>query len=190
LNGNTFETRVNWLHTLGCPSGVCGGTPDVPDLEGERVAGPMSLFGGSLFFSTLIPGSASDPVCPEQQFRLWGMHYLTSGGAVTDGGEPRLPDEATGTTLVTAHAPKPGVVFGTAIEREPTCITQTEVASGDPFFGGGSHTRVESVNPGRFFLKVQVGGTSTSGTAAAVQPVELPPPTNRVKVDSWAAIFE
>jgi hypothetical protein len=152
----------------------------------------MSLFGGSLFFSTLIPGSADDTVCPQPQFRLWGMHYidLPDGGAITDGGAPRLPDEVGGGTLVAAHAPKAGVVFGTGIEREPTCITQTEVASGDPFFGGGSHTRVESVNPGRFFLKVQVGGTSTSGTAAAVQPVELPPPTNRVKVDSWAAIFE
>ena len=88
--------------------------------------------------------------------------------------------------------PAAGLIFGVSIEQQPSCATQLEEPSEDPYLGNyGEHTSTSTVNPGKFFLVSQIGGVSGSDSnKVTTEKVELTPPRNTVWVDSWAPIFE
>ena len=88
--------------------------------------------------------------------------------------------------------PEPGIVFGVAIEQQPTCSSEFEQFTDDPYLGGyGEHTAVSTINPGGFFLVYQVGGVSgASASKVTTTKVSLDPPRSTVFIDSWAPIFE
>ncbi len=192
---NAFEAKVNWVQTLGC-DGECGDD----EHEGERVTGPMTLFGQSLYFASSVPAEANSISCGVGLARVWGVHYILSRDEAREAQfiDPMNgPNGALPIPLNSSIAPKstplePGIVFGVSIEQQPTCSTETEEFSGDPYLGGyGEHTSINSVNPGKFQLVYQLGGVTTSSkNKVTTTKVELDPPPNSVRIDSWAPIFE
>lgn len=191
-----FHAKVNWIENLGCPTGSCVGV----QYAGERVTGPMSLFGSTLYFATGSPAVSSADQCAAGQSRVWGLHYTMSAdeAAAADPVNPRngayggLPPAEGSTVPEKVTAPQSGSVFGVSIEQQPSCSAELEQYDEDPYLGGyGNHTALSTVTPGKFFLVYQVGGvSSTSSNKATTTKVELSPPRNTVWVDSWAPIFE
>ncbi len=182
-----FISKANWFSAM---------------TDGERVAGAMSLFNGSLFFSSFKPEAAgSTNVCRAGSSRVWGVHYLLPKVAadLSQGGAARLPENpsATPVTLVqfidasSPLLPDDAVIFGVGVAQTPSCNDSTSV-SGDPYLGGGSHTALTSVNPGKFQLVMHTGsgGSTQLGGAAKTLEIDLPAPQNTATIDSWAAIVE
>jgi len=188
VDANEFETKVNWIYTLGCPTSGCGQT-DPPTYAAERVTGRMNLFAGALYFATGIPGTDSPAVCSQQQYRLFGMDYLEPLNANREeGGLGKLPSVSDPNFLVVARDAADGVVFGSTLERSPSCFT-TQTVSSDAYFGSGNRTRINSINPGSFSLTFQIGGQANQ-QQVEIQRTALAPPRKFSRISSWATIFE
>jgi type IV pilus assembly protein PilY1 len=185
---NKFDAHVNWTYDMGCSTDGCG-TADPPRYPGERVTGRMSLFGGALYFATGIPGTETPTVCSQQQYRLFGMDYrepLTTD--LIDGGKGKLPSEDDPEFLIAAYPPEDGVVFGSTLERSPSCFDTQTVAS-DAHFGSGTRTRISSITPGPYNLTFQIGGRAQQQEVTIERKV-LSPPRKLARISSWATIFE
>ncbi len=190
-----FHAKVNWVESFGC-TGSC----ESGELAGERVTGPMSLFGGKLYFATSSPATSSGTECSIGQTRTWGVEYLLSADEVA-GAETIDPmNGAAGGLPIpegeSAH-PKstpvvPGVVYGVSIEQQPTCAAEQSTYDTDPYLGNyGNHTSHTTITPGKFQLVVQMGGQSGgSENEVDITKLDLILPRNTVWVDSWAPIFE
>jgi type IV pilus assembly protein PilY1 len=195
LEGTTFRPKVNWVETLGCPS-----TCTASQHEGERVTGPMSLFGGTLYFATTSPSASTTTSCGTSSSRVFGLHYTKSkdaeAGNVTqdplNGAAAALPPASGTGPKRKSTEPTAGVVFGVSIEQQPSCAGDNSSFSGDAYLGSyGSHSATSTVNPGKFFLVTQVGGGDKGNTSSvATEKLELSPPRSSVIFDSWAPIFE
>jgi type IV pilus assembly protein PilY1 len=189
-----FAAEVNWIQDLGC-SGACGSS----QYEGERVTGPMEMFSGTLYFSSGIPASASSNQCTLANHRIWAVDYLKSederkGVAVPSpmsGPAGKWPTASAADVPPKSTSPEAGLVFGVAIEQQPTCAVDVEEPSDDPYLSYGNYTSTSSVSPGGFFLVYQVGGLTgnTSGNVTT-NKVQLESPPSTVNIDSWAAVFE
>jgi hypothetical protein len=128
------------------------------------------------------------------------VHYKTSLDEFNDaetidpmnGPTGMLPPPPAGTTLPKSTDLTPGVVFGVSIEQQPTCSVEAASFEEDPLLGGfGEHTSLSAVNPGKFFLVFQTGGVAAgSSNKVSTTKLELEPPPNSVRIDSWAPIFE
>ena len=180
------ESHVNWYLEL---SG------------GERVAGPMSLFVGSLFFSTFQPDSGGGSVCATGESRVWGMDYVVpqNENDLSQGGKWALPDTDDPTTLkyvqfidnTDALVGENATIFGVGVAQVPTCAEETKQL--DEFFGGYAyHTSATSVTPGKFQLVIQLGGgvDASGNTKPMYQTRDLPTPYAPARIDSWATIIE
>jgi type IV pilus assembly protein PilY1 len=193
---HAFHAKVNWIENLGCPTGTCA----AGQYAGERVTGPMSLFGTTLYFASSNPAPATNQQCASGQSRVWGLHYIMSADEAAaaasinplNGAYGGLPALANSTVPEKATPLQSGNVFGVSIEQQPSCSAELDQYTGDPYLGGyGSHTAISTVSPGKFFLVYQTGGvSSTSSNKVTTTKVELTPPRNSVWVDSWAPIFE
>lgn len=190
-----FIPEVNWVEALGC-SGSCGEGQHA----GERVTGPMSLLGSSLYFATTAPASSGETACSVGASRVWGVHYVMSkdeleGAEMVDpesGTAGALPSDDGSSTLPKSTPLRPGVVFGVSIEQQPSCSVELEQPIEDVYIDGfGQHVSSTAQAPSKFFLVFQIGG-STQGTAnkVATEKIELAPPEFAIQVDSWAPIFE
>jgi hypothetical protein len=190
-----FEAKVNWFTTLGCGTTCAQGQQ-----KGERVTGPLALFGSSLYYATSSPLEALGGVCGTGTSRVWGVHYTQSLDEYKAARDPSplsgpagaLPNPSGIGDPPTSTTPEPGLIFGVSIEQQPTCSSGFENFVDDPYLGGyGSHSALGSINPGGFFLVYQVGGVASSSTAAPTTTrVSLKTPRNTVFIDSWAPIFE
>jgi type IV pilus assembly protein PilY1 len=190
-----FQAKVNWVETLGC-QGAC----QADQSAGERVTGPMSLFGGILYFAASSPRASSQDQCAVGTSRVWGLNYTLSAdeaeGAETidpmNGAAGGLPPPPDGTEPEKNTDSSPGMVFGVSIEQQPSCSSVVSDFEGDPYLGGyGEHTALSSATPAQFFLVYQVGGVSGStSNKVTTEKLELSAPRNTLWVDSWAPIFE
>jgi type IV pilus assembly protein PilY1 len=184
LTGTTFVSDANWFK---------------PFTDGERVAGPISLFNSALFFATFAPETDPSAACSVGTSRVWGMHYIDQHeDGIDQGGAPRLPDPTSttnplvqfidGTDLVTGGN---ATIFGVSVAQQPTCAEPDDTFE-DPFLGLGSHTSITNVNPGQFQLIMQTGtgGQAEAGGTTNVQILNLPAPVNASRIDSWAGIIE
>jgi type IV pilus assembly protein PilY1 len=193
-----FVAQFNWVETLGCPSGSCQAGQTI----GERVTGPMTLFGGSLYFATSSPAVSTGAECATGTNRVWGVDYKLnddlSNGVPEGNADPlsgavgALPIPIGQTKPPKTTGPSTGMVFGVAIEQRPSCSVEAETFDEDPYLGSyGNHTATTSITPGQFFLVYQVGGGSGGNeTAVSTDKFELKPPRNSVWVDSRAPVFE
>jgi len=188
-SSSRYQSKVNWYYTY---------------TNGERVAGPMTLFLGDLFFSTFKPDPTSgDNLCASGQSSVWGMQYLKpqDPANLKAGGLARLPLKpipivASDYTqsLTQANSPVIGehaAIFGIGVTQVPTCANETQ--SADDFIGGGAmHTTATSVTPGQFQLVFHTGSAqgANTGGRANVQTINLPSPYANPRIDSWAAIIE
>jgi type IV pilus assembly protein PilY1 len=168
---------------------------------GERVAGPMSLFVGSLFFSSFQPDSGGGSVCATGESRIWGMDYVIpeNENDLSAGGKWALPssDDPADVDLVQfidntdALVGENATIFGVGVAQVPTCAEETQVL--DEFFGGYAyHTTATSVTPGKFQLVIQLGGgTDAEGnTRPTYRTRDLPTPYAPARIDGWATIIE
>lgn len=183
-SGTAHESKVNWYTQL---------------TGGERVAGPMTLFNGSLFFSSFQPEPPnSTKVCSAGSSRVWGVDYVVpeAAGDLSQGGKERLPDPGNVGAFVqfidsTSTLLQDGaIIFGVGVAQLPSCTD--EVNTTDPYFGTGQHTSITNVQPGTFQLVMHTGtvGTSVPGGKSNVLTVDLPAPPSTARIDSWAALVE
>ncbi len=185
-SGTAYDSKANWYTTLA---------------GGERVAGPITLFNGVLYFSTFQPTPAgSSDVCSAGTSKVWGVDYILpkTASKPSDGGKERLPENP-GVTPVnyvqyidnsSSLLSNGAVIFGVGVAQLPTCIDEASVT--DPYFGTGTHTSVTSANTGKFQLVMETGssGTSIAGGKSKVLTIDLPTPPSTPFIDSWAAITE
>lgn len=135
---------------------------------GVTPTGPLSLFSGSLFFSTFTPNVSTSDACLSGQGTLWGVDYLDTEPSVvnTDGapvpaGRHKITSSAD-TALASGTCPPsyanadargalsypyfrciqldPGtIVFGAGITQRPSCVITPPTALGtDPYVGSAS----------------------------------------------------
>jgi type IV pilus assembly protein PilY1 len=189
-----FAAEVNWIETLGC-EGACG----AGRYAGERVTGPMELFGGTTYFASGIPATAGSNQCTQANHRVWAVDFVKSEDERANAMSPDPKSGPAGKWPVAnasdvppkSTALQPGIVFGVAIEQQPSCSTEVETPMDDPYLGYGNYTATTAVTPGNFFLVYQVGGVSgnTSGQVTT-NKVQLEAPPSTVRFDSWAPLFE
>jgi type IV pilus assembly protein PilY1 len=182
--GSNYESKVNWYTTFS---------------DGERVAGPMTLFNGALFFSSFKPVPPNTTaVCSAGTSRVWGMDYVVPK-AESDrslGGLERMPDGSNTAQLVqfidsTSSLLQAGaIIFGVGVAQLPSCTDEVNVD--DPYFGPGMHTSISNVRPGKFQLVMHTGnvGQAVPGGRSNVLTIDLPAPPSTARIDSWAAIVE
>lgn len=155
---------------------------------GEQVTGPMVLFSNYVYFGSFW--SAPDPAdaCSYGQSRIWGVHYLNTGGPAplpyTTGVSGRFPaaglvgTSGTVDTYFVNQAAGDGIVFGVGVTQRPNCTTGAGVT--DQYLG--QRYQISNLQPGQFQLVAQISGrtsVSVPSTASTVQTVtiqSLPPP--------------
>jgi hypothetical protein len=117
---------------------------------------------------------------------------------VNQGGAPQLEPPSGGARVQwLSGASVAGVsnaaVFGVSIAQTPSC---TVIANEDPsdYFGYGAEQRITHVTPGRFELVMHLSGVSKTAQSddlkASVTTLQLTPPANSTRIDSWAALVE
>ncbi len=198
----TFVPVVNWYRRFN---------------NGERVVGPMQLFGSGLYFATYQADSGAT-ACGNGSSKIWGMNYNTLVDSVLDkdnppitpsdaivnsskslGGRPWLPedgDPAKSTRVQfldnNSSLLAGATIFGVAVAQKPSCVDNSTPT--DSFFGTGLvHTTMPNVTPATYELVMQTGASGKSTTTGAVTNVttmQLPPPDNSPRIASWATIME
>jgi type IV pilus assembly protein PilY1 len=189
-----FSADVNWVQSLGCPGACAAG-----QYSGERVTGPMELFGGTVYASSGIPATAGSNQCTQANHRIWALDYVKSEDErlavaspnAMSGPAGRWPAASSGQTPPKSTSVSAGLVYGVAIEQQPSCSTEVATPTDDPYLAYGTYTSTSTVTPGNFFLVYQVGGVNGNTTGeVTTNKVQLQAPPSTVNIDSWAPLFE
>jgi type IV pilus assembly protein PilY1 len=176
----TSRARVNW---------------EVRLQAGEQVTGPIVLYSNYVYFGTFQSNQDPNNACAYGVSRLWGLHYLNSGGvppstySSASGLFPQPGLEGTiGTGVLDSFYQTFGanqILLGVNVTQRPSCSTGAAVT--DQYLG--SRYQVSNLRQGDFQLVAQVSGgtTATSTTATAVQTISrtLPPPVAASRVMQW-----
>ncbi len=214
VQGTTPKLRafVNWYMGSPLTSATPAWTPATPELTatdppllpGERVAGPMVVFDGKLYFATYAvpPPSMS---CIANFARVWGVDFVV----------PADVNCTTGTTCNRASGGKPGltitgqnqpvldvqplnaatgllkiaVIPGLTINATPACAGAGAPATDQYVGGGAKHSAAQGMTSGGFALTGQAGAPGASGGTQTIS-IEVPPPISPTTIDSWAAVLE
>jgi type IV pilus assembly protein PilY1 len=182
--------------------------------NGERVVGPLQLFGSGLYFATYQPDTGAT-ACSAGSSQIWGMNYHDPVSSTLDasnppvapsdtvaasvGGRPLLPEggDITKTTRVqfldnTSNLLANATVFGVAVAQVPSCVDNTTPT--DSFFGSaGVHTTLPNITSATYELVIQTGASGKSSVTSAntnVTTLQLPAPDNSPRIGSWASIME
>jgi type IV pilus assembly protein PilY1 len=225
--GTTPKLRafVNWY--LGSPLIAPTGTPPAPPspqltvpsggaalLQGERVSGPMTVFDGTLYFSTYAAApttSTGQPVttCPISTARIWGLDFARPADpSCSDvasmscdrsiGGLPRLqlPPPQPVNSFVADVTPSATdstltnvVIPGVSLNETPACATGA-APSADGYVAGATHTGTTNFTPGSYSLTSQVGQKNPNGPGTRTVTTSIAPPNSPTLIDSWAAVIE
>ncbi len=177
-------------------------------LPGERVSGPMTVFNGTLYFSTYAAASSTTLSCSAGAARLWGWDFVqphdtscTSDPTQTclrgDGGvrelQPPTPAPDFVDPVVTNGAPQGAVIPGVSIQATPACGALAQSGASDPYVAGASHAGTTAYTAGSYSLVAQVGakgGTSSNGAATQTINTPLAMPSTPTVISSWAAVLE
>lgn len=196
---STLAANVNWYFgPQSQPSGALSST----FRQGERVSGPMTVFNGSLYFSSYYAGNLATASCSNGDARIWGMDFETP--YIPPGGQPCTANPAqcrgNGGVFTLNQTPASGfidvgqsfpgrVVPGVAVQATPACGTLS--AAQDNYIGNTMHQVTTSFTPGAFSLVGLVGGVSASnGLNENPFSIALPTPTAPTLINSWAAVLE
>jgi type IV pilus assembly protein PilY1 len=205
VQGNPAKLRasVNWwlgpvkyYDNTGALQGFNGAT--IGFQPGERVSGPMTVFNGTLYFSTYYAGGSGAASCSSGVASLWGRNYVTPDNTsdLSQGGLRVLqpPPPASPTTpppISVQPAVQAGAVIpGVSILATPACAG-LGTAGADQYVAGASHQTPQNFAAGGFSLFTQVGAKGTSGSAATQQfQTSVQTPASPTAIDSWAAVLE
>jgi type IV pilus assembly protein PilY1 len=195
--GQAFSTStnlpgVNWW--LGPPG--TKGNPLFPVL-GERVSGPMTVFNGTLFFSTYSAGQANTTACNAGLGRIWGLDFETAASAdLSQGGVAELPNGSGGLTRNVTETSLDStlagaVIPGVSIRATPACANLGTGAA-DQYVPGATHASPQSFTSGSFSLFTQVGKSTVNGASGPTPQLQiaLPTPIAPTIIDSWAAVVQ
>ncbi len=183
-----LHAAVNWWWAPTVPPGGSTTTPSLLQ-PGERVSGPMTVFDGTLFFTTYYAGNPALG-CNPGRAKLWGFDYITpyDKNNLNEGGLRFAGTTCSSTQDWTDPGNMCGtiqsaVVPGVAILATPACA-----ATATATVAGVSHTALSNVGAGSFSL---VANVAAQGSAAGGQ-VQMPltPPVGPTLIDSWASVVE
>ena len=167
-----LTAQVNWYYKL--PG------------NGERVTGPMAVFGGVHYFATYAPANGSNAACTNGTAYLFGLDYTKpqTGGLYSSGGAWRSPPGLQNVSIVNDFIP------GVTIQAALTCASTS--ASTDYL---GARTALSFTSgygsagaPGFALNVMSSSGTPIGGIGGAGVPVISPP--QPAVIDSWAAVIE
>jgi type IV pilus assembly protein PilY1 len=195
VQGSPAKLRANVNWWLG-PVGLNGAT--VGFQSGERVSGPMTVFAGTLYFSTYAAAASSSTSCSSGVASLWGRNYVTPDNStdLSQGGQrvlqppppaaPQTPPPVSVQPPVQAGAVIPGVsILGT-----PAC-SGLGTAQPDQYVAGATHQMPQNFTAGSYSLFTQVGAKGTNGVGSVQQfQQSLQTPASPTSIDSWAAVLE
>jgi type IV pilus assembly protein PilY1 len=178
-------------------------------MPGERVSGPMTVFNGTLYFSTFGTPPASTQSCSAGTARLWGRDFVTpadpscaTGGACNRslGGLPEMQPPPP--NLPTAPPPsyvEPDVydatlagkvIPGVSIKATPACAN-LGTPGPDSYVYGAQHAAPQNYSQsGGFSVFSQVGAKGTGGAATKQVSMAVTTPVSPTVIDSWAAVLE
>jgi len=181
----------------------------IDNAPGERVSGPMTVFNGTLYFSTFAAAPPGTQSCSNGTAKLWGRDFVTpadpacASGATCDrslGGLPELQPPPPNAPLVPApsfvepdlyDATLAGkVIPGVSIKATPACASLGAPGT-DSYVAGASHSLPQNyTQPGGFSLFTQVGTKGTNGSSTKQFQMSVPTPVSPTLIDSWAAVLE
>jgi type IV pilus assembly protein PilY1 len=192
VQGTTSKLRafVNWW--LGPPTFQAG----------ERVSGPMTVFNGTLYFSTYAAAPPGTAVCAGGLARLWGRDFVTpdqtsdlsQGGLREMQPPPPNPPQTPAPVYIQPSDYDPTllgkVIPGVSIKATPACAGLGTGVS-DSYVPGATHQAPQNYSPGGYSLFTQVGAKSTSGAGGArTFETTVPTPVAPTVIDSWAAVLD
>lgn len=201
VQGSPAKLRANvnwWLGPRTMTNSGIGFDP------GERVSGPMTVFNGTLYFSTYAAAPPGSQSCTSGTARLWGRDFvrpdvltdLSQGGVrQLQPPPPNPPVNPAPINIVPASYPGSGVtagavIPGVSIMNTPACASLGSPTS-DQYVFGATHSAPQNFTAGSFSLFSQVGKPgSTGGTATGTMQFNLSTPIAPTQVDSWAAVVE
>ncbi|RYE95084.1 MAG: hypothetical protein EOO75_00210 [Myxococcales bacterium] len=196
ITSGKTESRANWHLGVGAnesvktfPAGQANGNWT----DGIRVAGPLSLFEGKVFFTTYRPPAPGANACDPGSSVLWGVDYLRSDPVSTNGdaGPAVALNDAGTTELVHAKSYANALIFGVGIQRLPSCYDTSTVS--DPYIGfGGSSTSVDGMTKPDYRLVVQTGakGAQQSNAETKFESLKLQAPPSGARFSSWSSVVE
>jgi type IV pilus assembly protein PilY1 len=191
VGGTPAELRasVNWYWG---PASTVTSTASAPR-AGERVSGPMTVFDGTLYFTTYYAGTSASG-CSPGQAKLWGFDFIapqdpTSISTLSEGGKrnpliscPSVPEDWLDPGVACGQI-QSAVIPGVAVLATPACAAQATTTA-----GGVTHTSLSNVAQGSFSLVANIGATgSTPGTQFQQG---LANPVAPTVIDSWASVVE
>jgi type IV pilus assembly protein PilY1 len=201
-SGGTAKLRsnVNWWMQ-----------PAVLDnLPGERVSGPMTVFNGTLYFSTFAAAPVGTQSCNSGTARLWGRDYVTpadpscAGTSGTCnrslGGLPEMQPPPPNAPVSPApswiepdqyDATLAGkVIPGVSIKATPACAN-LGTPGPDSYVYGAQHASPQNYSQSSgFSVFSQVGAKGSGGSATKQVSVSVTTPVSPTVIDSWAAVLE
>jgi len=186
-----YVAQVNWLQRW---------------TTGERVTGPMAVFGGILYFSTYAPPGGSKDNCTGGGANLYAWDFIAAagtcgpvglngpvgcGGVGTDDPNFAPSGELTTSTLALANAniTVSTVIPGVSIAATPSCTNAVTNGIPSDAYTGGGHTTISNPSPGEYSLMANIGKGKNSAKQNLVTQ-KLKPPSAPTVVDSWASIAE
>ncbi len=190
-NPTKLRASVNWYWSpVLPPPAILANTTVTPSqlLEGERVSGPMTVFAGTLYFTTYFAGNPTQG-CSPGRARLWGFDFINPQAGAGFGGKRLLTCSTTQDWLDPGYLcsmtqPQPAVVPGVAILATPACSTQ---ATGG-VAGGVTHTSLSNVSASSFALQFNV--PQANGLPPQTESQTLTNPIGPTVIDSWASVVE
>lgn len=188
--------HANWHLGIGSNESVKSTTSDSVSgawQNGMRVAGPLSLFEGKVYFTTFKPVAETGKVCDLGSSILWGVDYVTNEGTKSTDGDigpaPALDYLTNERRHATVYPDR--LIFGVGLQRLPACY-DTSTAS-DPYIGfGGSATSVDGLTKPDYSLIVQTGakGKNTSNAQTNFEVLKLQAPASGARFSSWSSVVE
>ncbi len=208
-------TGIEYVYSITEKASVLGGTaklranvnwwmqPAILDtLPGERVSGPMTVFNGTLYFSTFAAAPTSTQSCSAGTARLWGRDFVTPSNTanLSLGGLPEMQPPPP--NLPTAPPPswvEPDVydntlagkvIPGVSIKATPACAN-LGLPGPDSYVYGAQHSTPQNYSQsGGFSVFSQVGAKGSNGAATKQVSMAVATPVSPTVIDSWAAVLE
>jgi type IV pilus assembly protein PilY1 len=182
----------------------------IDNAPGERVSGPMTVFNGTLYFSTFsAPAAGTVTSCNPGIARLWGRDFVTPadttcatnptgcnrsiGGMAELQPPPPNPPQTPAPNWIEPDIYDPTlagrVIPGVSIMGTPACANLGQPGP-DSYVYGASHAAPQDYAGGSYSLFTQVGATGKNGSTTKQFSTPVPTPVAPTVVDSWAAVLE
>jgi type IV pilus assembly protein PilY1 len=181
----------------------------IDNQPGERVSGPMTVFNGTLYFSTYAAATPGTQSCSAGVARLWGRDFVTPDDSTCTANPTSCNRSIGGLREMQPPPPNPAqspapvyiepdlydstlqgkVIPGVSIKSTPACASLGNPGP-DSYVAGASHASPQNYTQGGYSLFTQVGAKGTNGATTRQFETPVPTPVSPTLIDSWAAVLE